>query len=229
MNILNEPHIHQKFDEELQLLHNHVCKMGDLVLSQLCLALESLREKNLQLANETIRHETEVNKFEVTIDTEIFQILAKRCPIASDLRAVMTASRVVNNFERIGDEAAKIANFVLYLHNEDGHDPDQCQLADVFKLGKMAVEILRDTLSAFESLDENKASEIDGYQSGLTQAFLDSLHGLMDRFREDKQSVGNSVIVSLILKALENIGIHARDIAEGIIFQVSGKDLRLTH
>lgn len=220
-------HIFHQFDEELSLLHNQVYEMGQLALSQLCLSLESLREKNPELASETIRRESEVNKFEVAIDTAIFQILAKRCPVAGDLRAVVSATRIANNLERIGDEAAKFANYVLYLYGKQDSGSGEYPLDDVFKLGKMSVEIVREVIAAFETLDLAKAREIDGYQDGLTREFVDSLHGLMAPSQREGHSVGDSVVVNLMLKTLEKIGNHARDIAEGIIFQVSGQDVRI--
>lgn len=221
-----EQHIIHQYDEELRCLHLHVCEMGQLVLGQLCLSLESLRTRNLELAKETIHREREVNWFEVSTDTEIFNLLAKRCPIASDLRTVMASSRIINTLERIGDEAAKLANFVVFLNTKEGGDPEQCPLDDVYKMGKMTVEIVRDAIAAHETLDEAKAREISVRQGDLTREFKNSLQGLMSRPREGGYNIGNSVNVSLMLKALEKIGNHAENIAESIVFEVSGLDTR---
>ncbi|MDD5036579.1 MAG: phosphate signaling complex protein PhoU [Methylococcaceae bacterium] len=226
MNDFSERHIVHRFDDELNNLHFMVVEMGELVLNQLCMALEALEKRDLPLAEELIDRERVVNEMEVDADTAIFTLLAKRCPVAKDLRSVMTSSRVINNLERIGDEAAKLANFVIYLHSNEGNDPENCSLDDIQKIGGLAIETLQSALAAFEYLDEAKAHGISASHQALDKEFHEGLQRLMGCIQADSHNVGNSVSIVLMMKALERIGDHAQNIAEYVIFQQEGEEPR---
>ncbi len=222
-----ERHILHCYDEELQSLHTLISKMAELVLSQLCHSLEALKKVDPNLAEQVIQREREVNQLEVTADSEILNILARRCPVAGDLRFVMAASRIINNLERIGDEAAKIANFVLFLHTEGSHDPAAYPLDEVYTVGDLAIATLHHALEAVTEINRAKAEAIPLHHKALDDQFKLSLHRLMNgpQPKNDHQ-VSHSVRVVLMLKALERVGDHAQNLAESVIFQVAGKDVR---
>ena len=222
-----ERHILHCYDEELQSLHTLISKMAELVLSQLCHSLESLKKVDQNLAEQVIQREREVNQLEVTADSEILNILARRCPVASDLRFVMAASKIINDLERIGDEAAKIANFVLFLHTDGGDNPATYPLDEVYAVGDLAITTLHHALQAMTEIDGAKAKAIIRDHKALDDQFKTSLNRLMNgpQPKNDHQ-VSHSVRVVLMLKALERVGDHAQNLAESVIFQVTGEDVR---
>jgi phosphate transport system protein len=227
MSDKNKRHIMHVYDEELQSLHALISKMGELVLSQLSKSLEALKKADPTLAEQVIKHEREVNQLEVSTDSEILNILARRCPVASDLRLVMAASKIINDLERIGDEAAKLANFVVFLYSDGSHDPATYPLDEVYAVGDLAVTALHHALQAVAESDEIKAESITHDHKALDDQFKTSLARLMNgpQPKNDYQ-VSHSVRVVLMLKALERVGDHAQNLAESVIFQVSGEDVR---
>ncbi len=226
MSDATERHTFHRFDEELQALHLKVGEMGELVLSQLRQALEALRNRDLPLAREIIDRERRVNEREVGANVEICTILARRCPVAADLRRVMAASRIVDNLERIGDEAVKLANFVDYLHTEGENIGGNFSLEEIYRLGGLAIESVQAVLEVFERLDGEKAKNIGEFHRGLSQEFQAGLHRVMASLREEKQQVGIAVSQVLMMKALEQVGDHAQNIAEYVLFQLEGEEPR---
>jgi phosphate transport system protein len=223
-----ERHILHYIDEELKSLHTLISKMAELVFSQLCQSLESLKKVDPNLAEQVIQREREVNQLEVTTDSEILTILARLSPVAGDLRFVMAASKIINDLERIGDEAAKIANFVLFLHADDGDNPAAAYpLDDVYAVGDLAITTLHHALQTVAESDAAKAKAITHDHKALDDQFKASVHRLMNgpQPKNDYQ-VSHSVRVVLMLKALERVGDHAQNLAESVIFQVTGEDVR---
>ncbi len=217
-------HTIHRYDEELQALHFQVMEMGELVLNQLCLALESLHNKDLSLAQGIIDRERIVNEMEVSADTVVCAILVKRCPKGSDLRTVLVASKIVNNLERIGDEAVKLANFVAYLYSNGHGDANNLPLDDIYKLGAFSIDIMQSALEVFERLDAGQARQIGEFHRTQGREFQHGLHNLMALLQSEKTNVANAVSQVLIMKALERIGEHAQRIAELVIFQLEGEE-----
>jgi phosphate transport system protein len=222
-----ERHTLHYVDEELKTLHTLISKMSELVFSQLCQSLESLKKVDPDLAEQVIYREREVNKLEVTADSEIITILARFSPVAGDLRYVMAASKIINDLERIGDEAAKIANFVLFLHTDSDQNPATYPLDDVYAVGDLAITTLHHALQTVAESDGAKAKAIIHDHKALDDQFKAGVHRLMNgpQPKNDYQ-VSHSVRVVLMLNALERVGDHAQNIAESVIFQVTGEDVR---
>ncbi len=219
-------HTIHRFDEELQALYFQVLEMGELVLNQLCLALESVKNKDLTLARRIIDRERVVNEMEVSADTAVCAILAKRSPKGSDLRTVLSTSKIVNNLERIGDEAAKLANFVNYMHSHEDGDASNFPLDDILRLGGASSEIAQLSLDAFERLDGEQARRVIEFHRTLDQQFQHGLHHLMGFLQAEKANVSNAVSQVMMMKALERIGGHAQRIAELVVFQLEGEEPR---
>lgn len=222
-----ERHTLHYFDEELKSLHTLISKMAELILSQLCQSLESLKKVDPNLAEEVIQREREVNQLEVTANSEILTILARLCPVASDLRFVMATSQIITDLERIGDEAAKIANFVLFLYTGGGDNPATYPLDEIYAVGDLAIITLHHALQAVAEIDGAKAKAITHDHKALDDQFKASLHRLMNGPQpQNDHQVSHSVRVVLILKALERVGDHAQNLAESVIFQVTGEIVR---
>lgn len=222
MSIVAGHHIVHSYDEELGELHNRIEEMGNLVFDQLSLALRALAEKDSRLAQETVERERLVNRMEVDSDTEIFTILAKRCPVAGDLREVMAASKIVANLERVGDEAAKLANFVLYLHAHENVFPERV-LSDIHAMGLIACETLRCALDALARRDVNMARAVESRHRTLDAEFQAALGRLMHGVESERRNIEYSVSAVLIMKALQRSGDHIQNIAELVVFEVEGE------
>jgi phosphate transport system protein len=219
-------HTMRRFDGELSQLHLKALEMGGLALAQLQDALRALKHKDLELARRIAPRENQIDRLEVEADAEVLGLIARRCPMGGDLRMVMAVSKCVTDLERIGDEATRIASIALQVYGSGGSDPSEHLLRDVHVMGALVVDALAKALRAFDILDEALAREVISSQGQIEEEFEAGLRRLITYVMEDSRNIGFAVSVILAIKALERIGAHAQNLAEYVIFQVKGMDVR---
>ena len=149
-----ENHIMKQFDEELEEIRTQLMEMGGKVEQQLKNAIKAVIKADSSLAEEVIRDERLVDEMEVDIDEACILIIARRQPAASDLRFVMMVTKAVNDLERIGDEAKKIANHAIILSEQDSLSQGY---KEVRHLGSSVSAMLANALDAFARFDVKAA------------------------------------------------------------------------
>ena len=223
---MTEGHIFKRYDGELSHLHYLVLEMGGLVVNQVHDALVAFKTRDTVLAQKVVDRDGEVDRLEVGTDDEIVQLLAKRCPVSADLRLVIAVSKSVSDLERIGDEAVRIAGLVMQLFGHEGSDPNSQMLRDVNRMGDMALTSLQHAIEVFDVWDEAKAFRVIANHREMDEEFQSDLRHLLTYVMEDSRNIGYAIGVVLVIKALERIGHHAQNLAEYVIFQVQGEDIR---
>jgi phosphate transport system protein len=226
MSEKTEGHTLRRYDGELNHIHYLALEMGGLALNQVEQALTSLKTRDLALARKVIQRDNEVDALEVRADGEIAKVVARRSPVATDLRMVLAVSKSITDLERVGDEAVKIANIVLHVYDNESADPNSQLLRDVTRMGAMAITMLQEALDLFDRQDEEKAEKIARGHSELDEEFKSGLRRLITYIMEDARNIGFAVSAVLIIKALERIGDHAKNMAEYVIFRIKGEDIR---
>jgi phosphate transport system protein len=221
-----EGHTVQRFDGELSNLHLMILEMGGLVVDQVNLALRALREKDTAAAQLVVHREPRIDAMEVKLDDEVVTVIARRCPVARDLRITTAISKAVTDLERIGDEAARLAHLVISIYDSESSDPSSHLLRDTINMGRLAHGMLSEALEIFDSLNADKAEAMVKNHGELDAEFQSSLRRLTTFLLEDARNIGHTVNIVLILKALERIGDHARNIAEYVIYLIKGEDVR---
>lgn len=221
-----EGHTVHRFDGELSNLHMMILEMGGLVHDQVRSSLIALREKDLAAAHTVVAREPEVDQLEVKIDDEIVSVIARRCPVARDLRITTALSKAVTDLERIGDEAARIAHLCISIYGSETPDPSYHLLRDTIVMGKLASSMLKDAVEILDTLNAERAENMVKGQGELDEEFQSSLRRLTTFVLEDARNVGHTVNIVLVLKALERIGDHARNIAEYVVYLIRGEDIR---
>lgn len=221
-----EGHTFKRYDGELSHLHYLVLEMGGLVLNQVRESLAAFKQRDVALAHKVVAWDREVDKLEVAADDEIAKLIARRSPVGGDLRMVMAVSKSVSDLERIGDEAVRIAGLAIQLFGPEGNDPGSQLLRDVNKMGDLAVASLRGALEVFEVWNEEKAHRVISHYKEMDDEFQADLRHLMTYIIQDSRNIGFAISVVLVIKALERIGHHAHNLAEYVIFQVKGEDIR---
>lgn len=221
-----EGHTVKRFDGELGTIHLRVLEMGGLVADQLSHALRAIKKKSLRDARQVVKRDSEADELEVKTDEEIASILARRCPVARDLRAVLVISKAITDLERIGDEAVKIAGLAIQMYDSDVPAPSQALLRDIYTVGREATSMLTEALQAFDDFDAERAEKLVASYGELDQEFQSSLRRLTTFILEDPRNLGHAIKVVLIVKALERVGDHAKNLAEYVIYLVSGQDVR---
>jgi len=207
-----EGHISRAFDGALATLHIRVVEMGGLVLDQVRQAAVAYTEWLVAPAQQVLERETEVNDYNTRLNDEQLTLIARRQPVAGDLRAIIAMASVVAELERAGDEAKKIARTVI----AQGGRPGPATSRDVRHVGSLAVTLLRTALEAFDRLDSSLAAEVIARDKELDEEYAAGLRRLMTRAMEDPRQVTVALEAAFALKALERIGDHARNLARRV-------------
>ena len=152
-----DEHISRQFNEELEEVRSQVLHMGGIVEEQLSNVLKVLSGENVDLYRAVIDADAQVNTLEVDIDEECTRIVVRRQPAATDLRLVMAVSKTINELERIGDEAKRVAKMFRKglggMLNEDIR-------AELLLMGELVREMLRKVLDAFARTDVDTAVDV---------------------------------------------------------------------
>lgn len=216
-------HISQQFNAELEEVRSHLLAMGGLVEKQVNDAVTALVEADSGLARQVREIDDQTNQMERDIDEACLRILARRQPAASDLRLVISISKSVIDLERIGDEASKIARRAIELC-EEGSAPRG--YVEVRHIGDQVRRMVRDALDAFARFDPELALSVAQYDKTVDREYKTAIRELATYMMEDPRSISRVLSIIWVLRSLERIGDHARNIAELVIYLVRGTDVR---
>jgi phosphate transport system protein len=218
-----ENHIMKQFDEELEEIRTRLMEMGGKVEQQLQNSIRAISDADSKLAEDVIAQEQHVDEMEVDIDEACILIIARRQPAASDLRLVMMVTKAVNDLERIGDEAKKIANHAVILV-EQGDSSEG--YTEVRHLGQSVSRMLANALDAFARFDVDAAMRTLEEDKQIDLDYKTALRELVTYMMEDPRSISRVINVLWVIRSLERIGDHAKNLCEQIVFVVKGKDIR---
>lgn len=220
-------HTSKSFDQDLSATTELFLQMGELASNQVAQAMHALVQGDMALAQQVIEQDHIINQLEMQIDEHVLLLVAKRQPAARDLRYVMAVSKGVVDLERIGDEAAKIAKMAQQAANDSmmmGASSDCYH--EVQHLSNQVRIMLHDALSAFEYLQAARAFEVMRSDNEVDFEYQSAIRALMTYVMADARQVSQVINLMWILRALERIGDHARNIAELVIYVSSGTDVR---
>lgn len=218
-----ENHIMTQFDEELEEIRTQLMEMGGKVEQQLKNAIQAVIKADSRLAEEVIKEERLVDEMEVDIDEACILIIARRQPAASDLRFVMMVTKAINDLERIGDEARKIANHAVILSEQDGLSQGY---KEVRHLGDSVSGMLSNALDAFARFDVEAAMRTLEEDAQVDLDYKSALRELVTYMMEDPRSISRAINILWVVRSLERIGDHAKNLCEQIVYVVKGKDIR---
>ena len=218
-----QQHISKQFDDDLEDVRAKVLAMGGLVEQQLNQAIKSLIDGDMDEATDVIENEIQVNTYEVTIDQECTNILARRQPAAGDLRLVTAISKTITDLERVGDEAEKIAKMAIELTDKQG---PKSYYIGINAMANLVSHMLHDALDAFARMDSKSAVDVAGKEPESDDQYSAILRQLITYMMEDARNISAALDAVWTARALERIGDHSRNICENIIYLVEGKDVR---
>ncbi|MCW8884760.1 MAG: phosphate signaling complex protein PhoU [Motiliproteus sp.] len=212
-------HISQKFNEELETMKSHLMTMGGLVEKQVKDSIESLIDGNSELAERAQATDTQTNEWEMTIDDLCTTVIARRQPAASDLRMIVAISKASNDLERIGDEAARIAKHAELLVSE-GESP--FGYAETRHIGNLVREMLNNALTAFARYDVELAYQVAKKDRQVDDEYKTAMRSLVTYMMEDPRSISRILNIIWVIRSLERIGDHSRNICQHLIYLVKG-------
>jgi phosphate transport system protein len=221
----SEKHIFQKFDMELSNLVDKLLEMGGLVEKQLSDAINAFTEMDTELASAVLVNEEQVDDFDMEIDQLCVRLIAMRQPTASDLRLILGVSKSVQDLERIGDEADKIAQLTLSLGDEAGVG-SSIGRSKIRYISQYVSEMLRQVLDAYGRLDADLSLSIARKDKIVEEEQEAAARELITYMMEDPRSISTVLNVMWALRSLERIGDHVENMAEHLIYTVKGIDVR---
>ena len=220
---LHAHHISQQFNTELDDIKARMLEMGGVVEKQVADAINAFMSQDSGLAEDVDRGDRIVNALELSIDEDCTIILARRQPAATDLRLVLSISRIISDLERMGDEACKVAHSAIKL-GELGGLPRS--VLEIRHIGDHVLGMVRNALDAFARFDSDKALEVAEEDHAVDIEYGTAMRSLVTYMMEDPRTISSVLQVLWALRSLERIGDHARNIAEHVIYLVKGADVR---
>lgn len=197
--------------------------MASIVEEMVADSMKSLIDRNAELAEQVITiHETRVNRMEMENEDAIINIMALYQPEASDLRTLAMAIKINNDLERIGDHGVNIAQAAMYLIPRPSVKP----LVDLPRMSVLVTAMLKDCLDAFARADAELARSVCARDSAVDE-LKDSIRAELIRYMTtDTTTIERSLHLLLIALNLERIADLATNIAEDVVYIVSGEDIK---
>ncbi|WP_088343864.1 MULTISPECIES: phosphate signaling complex protein PhoU [Rhodomicrobium] len=212
-------HIVSAFEDELKALDTKIAQMGGLAEQLLGRAIDSLENRDPGLAEATIRQDEQIDRLEREVEELAISMIARRQPMAVDLRQIMTAVRVAGDLERVGDLGKNIAKRAMAIAAENR--PKNLMIG-IRHIGNKSLEQLTDVLNAYSQRDSEKALQVWRRDEELDAIYNSVFRELLTYMMEDPRNIGLCTHLLFGAKNLERIGDHATNIAEMIHFLVKG-------
>lgn len=215
-------HTDREYEAELRRLREQLLLMGARVEESIADSIKALVDRDSERARRTIEADHQVNRLEVETDELCLRVLAKRQPVASDLRFITIAMKMVTDLERIGDMAVNTCERVIDLNAEPPLKP----YVDLPKMAELVQGMVRDALDAFVNRDAERAQKVIDRDVDVDAYYQQIFRELLTYMMEDPRNIQRATRVQSIAKYLERMGDHATNLAEMVIFMVKGKDIR---
>jgi phosphate transport system protein len=207
------------YDDELASLKQMVAQMGGLAEEQLAKAIDAVAKRDVRLADAVIVGDERVDELERQIEEKAIVTIAKRQPMALDLRQIIVTIRIASDLERIGDLAKNTAK---RTHAISGEMPRKL-VTGLTRMGKLAQEQLKNVLDAYAQGNAEKAMQVWRSDEDIDALYNSIFRELLTYMMEDPRMIGPCAHLLFGTKNMERIGDHTTNIAENIYFLVHGK------
>ena len=212
----------RRLDHDLDRVRQTLLRMGGVVEGMVAKATQALLERQTPLSTEVILTDREVDQLEIEIDEACHLILGTKQPTASDLRFLVAVMKINSDLERIGDSAVNIAQSVEQLNEQPPLKP----YIDLPHMSELVQAMVRKSLDAFVNRDVDLATEVCRSDDDVDGLYKQIFRELLTYMIEDPKTVSRALHLLLISRNMERIADHATNIAEDVIYYVSGRDIR---
>ena len=206
-----------KFDEQLLLLNNKMIEMGAMCESLISFTLEALLTGNTKDAREVKIKGHEIDQMEREIESICLKLLLQQQPVAKDLRQISAALKMITDMERIGDQAEDIAEIIPFLGGRTG-----AELIDFKLMADATCKMVTESIDAYVNNDLSMAQIVIEHDDVVDACFLRVKETLINMLSENKADGEYAIDLLMIAKYFERIGDHATNIAEWVVFSVTG-------
>lgn len=220
---MTEATTRRSFHTELAKLQEEILRMGTAVEEAIHLAVKSLKDRDSELAKKVIISDDQVDRLELAIEKKCLNLLALQQPMASDLRVIGTALKLITDLERMADYAADIAKVTIRLEGQPLIKP----LIDIPRMAEITQGMVRDALTAYIDRNPDMAYEMSKRDHEVDHLYNQVFRELLTFMMEDPKKIQQATYLLFVARYLERIADHATNIGEWIIYMVTGerKDL----
>ncbi len=213
-------HTMSAFEAELRQLAGRIAEMGGLAETQVAASVEALTRMDLNLAQRVISDDRRLDALQREIEETAILVIAKRQPMAVDLREIVGFMRMANDLERIGDLAKNIGKRVIAIN---GQLASKQLMTGVDHLAEIALQQLSSVLDAYGNRNEKLAREVRERDDEIDALYTSLFRGLLTYMMEDPRNIGQCTHLLFCAKNIERIGDHATNIAETIHYVLTGE------
>ena len=208
-----------KFDEQLATLNHQMTQLGALCETAISSAAEALNKSDMSLAKETIALSEEIDQMERDIENLCIKLLLKQQPVASDLRQVSSALKMVTDLERIGNQAADIAEIVMYHHP---YEAIPQEINNIPEIARRTIHMVTESVNAFVNRDLETAKTVIRYDDVVDNLFNESKNQIIDYIAKNPDKGQDALDALMIAKYFERIGDHAARVSGWVQFSITG-------
>ena len=207
-----------EFSRQLNLLSREMTEMGNMCKAAIEQAMEALFSGDMDAAKNVILGEEQIDQKEKDIESLCMKLLLRQQPVASDLRTISAALKMISDMERIGDQSEDIAEIVEYM--EADAIPQEENLKS---MAQRTVDMVIHSIEAFVVCDESMASEVIEADDEVDDYFLKVKEDLIIMIADSPEEGGLYIDLMMIAKNLERIADHATNIAEWVVYGITGR------
>jgi phosphate transport system protein len=215
-------HTLRAYDEELEALTAELSRMGGLAEVEVGDAIRAIARRDVALAQAVIGRDARLDEIEVDIEKRAIRLIALRQPVADDLRRTVAALKISMNLERCGDLAKNIAKRALVIAESEAITP---LTRSIERMGELVSGRLKDVLDAFAARDFERAKSVWQRDNEVDEHYDSIFRELLTYMMADPRTIASCAHLLFVGKNLERIGDHATNIAEIIIYEITGEQL----
>lgn len=206
-----------RFDQQLTELNREIIKMGSLCEEAIGSVGKALRDGDLELAKQVVDNGSAIDQMERDIETRCIKLLLHQQPVARDLRQISAALKMITDMERIGDQAEDIAEILYFLRGKTTE-----RTAPIEEMAQETMKMVTDSVNAFVEKDISLAERVIAQDDVVDELFDRAKHDLIHLIAEEPSAGEYALDLLMISKYFERIGDHATNIAEWVIYSVTG-------
>ena len=207
-----------RFDEQLTILNNSLIEMGAMIEQAISKATNALISQDIIIAEEVIESEVEINEKEKEIESICLKLILNQQPVARDLRQISSALKMITDMERIADQAADISEICIYLAEQEYIK----KLEHIPQMANATIKMVSDSIEAFVKKDLKLSQSVIDYDDVVDALYILVKKDLINLIHEDVSNGEQAFDLLQIAKYYERIGDHAVNIAEWVIFYITG-------
>lgn len=206
------------FDEQLSLLKNNMIEMGAMIEYAIAQATKALLAHDLERAREIMSKDDVIDNKEKEIESLCLKMILSQQPVAKDLRQISAALKMITDMERIGDQAADISELCIYLADQEYIK----ELEHIPEMARATIKMVEDSLDAYVKQDAELAKSVIAYDDVVDALYVQIKKDLIVMVHENASYGEQAFDLMQIAKYYERIGDHAVNIAEWVIFAITG-------